>query len=379
MTAAENSHQIPFPLSKKRKGSVLVIVAGALMMILGFGALAVDYGTSVVIKNRLQRVSDAAALAGGSQLRQTGVDATDYYNARVKAIDNAFRNGITISAADVTFPTRAQCVVTITTQRRFLFGSAIGVPTGRVNARAMAGRYAVRGLSGAVPLGITRQTFNRFRPTDTNPVPRPVSLGQVRNTQERFGPLNSESATITDSTMFNMVALDLRFGTSGNSGALFQEEVAAGSASRTNINQLIDPLGSSLNSQGEKLIRGINTRLQNAISWGDPYSTTTPSKYDFTQSTFPKIDMNNPRVIWILVGDDGYNANNSNPQLNLQYFAPAYVMGPAREVREPDGSMRTYLDVRLMPTGELNQNTPNIIVSDNPDEDTGMAVLRLLG
>ena len=194
-------------------------------------------------------------------------------------------------------------------------------------------------------------------------------MRMARNTQEKFGPLNSE--TITASTVHDFLALDLRYGTSGNSGALFQNELATGSAYQTNINQLIDPLGSSITSQGNKLDNAIRDRLQRSA--GAPWYNTG-SNY-----TYPNYKPDDPRLIWILVGDDGYAANNSNPQLNLQYFAPAYI---DRQVEETGGgsNRETYFTIRMMPSVGLSNSTPGVVVDDNlADVDTGLTVVRLLG
>jgi Flp pilus assembly protein TadG len=82
----------------------VLLTAGGVLACLGFCALAVDYGTSVVVKNKLQRTCDAAALAGATELKRTGVDATDFANARARARAIATSNGVTISDSDVTFP-----------------------------------------------------------------------------------------------------------------------------------------------------------------------------------------------------------------------------------------------------------------------------------
>src|SRR4030042_5133279 len=49
-------------------GSIVIFVALALIMLLGFGALAVDIGHITVTKNELQNISDAASLAATRQL-----------------------------------------------------------------------------------------------------------------------------------------------------------------------------------------------------------------------------------------------------------------------------------------------------------------------
>jgi hypothetical protein len=55
-------------LVRDQSGSVIVIVAILLTVLLGFAALAVDIGRLMVAKNELQNAADAAALAGASHL-----------------------------------------------------------------------------------------------------------------------------------------------------------------------------------------------------------------------------------------------------------------------------------------------------------------------
>ena len=50
-------------LAPRRSGNVILLTGFSLVVMLGFAALAVDYGISVNTKNRLQRTCDAAALA----------------------------------------------------------------------------------------------------------------------------------------------------------------------------------------------------------------------------------------------------------------------------------------------------------------------------
>jgi Flp pilus assembly protein TadG len=146
---------------QRRRGNILVIVAASFIGLLGFSALAVDYGVSVTEKQRLQRACDAAALAGASQLKQTPVassataaaiaqaNATDAANAITQARANATRNNMTLADSDMTFPSASgtQLRVTKVAQRRFLFANYIH----NVSASALAGRSYVIGLKGLTP------------------------------------------------------------------------------------------------------------------------------------------------------------------------------------------------------------------------------------
>ena len=63
----KESNPLPGGL-KNQRGSIIIFFALALIMLLGFGALAVDIGHITVTKNELQNISDAASLAATGQL-----------------------------------------------------------------------------------------------------------------------------------------------------------------------------------------------------------------------------------------------------------------------------------------------------------------------
>src|SRR5688572_23603311 len=71
----------------RRRGTVLHVVAGSLILLCGCAALAVDYGILISDKNHLQRVCDAAALGGATKLTDTTA-ATN--TARLVAGQNKF-------------------------------------------------------------------------------------------------------------------------------------------------------------------------------------------------------------------------------------------------------------------------------------------------
>ena len=61
--AVKNLFCIITCIGKDQRGSVAIIVALSLLMLLGFGALAVDLGYVMLVKNELQNAADAGALA----------------------------------------------------------------------------------------------------------------------------------------------------------------------------------------------------------------------------------------------------------------------------------------------------------------------------
>lgn len=73
--------------SRSQKGAVSVLVALALPMLMGVGALAVDLAYLHVVRNELQNDADAAALAGARKLYANGASTLDWSAAASTAQD----------------------------------------------------------------------------------------------------------------------------------------------------------------------------------------------------------------------------------------------------------------------------------------------------
>lgn len=73
--------------SRSEKGAVSVLVALALPMLMGAGALAVDLAYLHVVRNELQNDADAAALAGARKLYANGASTLDWSGAASTAQD----------------------------------------------------------------------------------------------------------------------------------------------------------------------------------------------------------------------------------------------------------------------------------------------------
>ncbi|WP_246541508.1 pilus assembly protein TadG-related protein [Collimonas antrihumi] len=91
-------------MSLQAKGSVLVFVAGILLVLTGFAVAAIDVGRVFIVRNEMQNVADAAALAGancldrqslaGSTTECTSATSTtlNWDRASAKATDELGRN-----------------------------------------------------------------------------------------------------------------------------------------------------------------------------------------------------------------------------------------------------------------------------------------------
>jgi len=132
-------------MNRRDKGQVVVFVALAMFVLLGFAALGVDVGFMYVTRNQLQRCADSGALAGASAFT-TG----DWNDLSVRAIseararDFASRDAVVQtplnSAAEVSvaFPQLDQVEVVTSRNVNLFFARIFGMGNQTITARAVA-------------------------------------------------------------------------------------------------------------------------------------------------------------------------------------------------------------------------------------------------
>ena len=335
----------------RRQGVTIVMMALALASLLGFGAIAVDYGMMVADANRMQRACDAAALAGATELCTTGNDAAsialDTTRARALAVAVAARNNTTVNPNDITFPTYNKIRVPATAARVSFFAAAIGNTGGVLNRFAQAGRLPLKGLTGASPLAITTNDFNTYR----NGTSFEVKL--IRNQDTNFDPGTASS-------------LDLRLDSSGKSGAVFQDDLQYGYSGQTVLGQPINSaLTADVGSQGAKLETAFSARFTAA--------NNAPYNDNGSNNQYPNYPVGDPRIITIMVADPS-PANNNNPSLTARAFVNVYI----ESMRSP-GNKANYFRIRILPTRSYNSQDPNVIVVDDGSAITGPSAVVLSG
>lgn len=141
---------------ERQRGVVLIFVASALVVLFGFMAFAVDVGYLLYIKNRLQSSTEAAALAGGSDINccvnSTAVSTAIQYSS-VDGARNKFE-GIPVSMPSPPalkclhgFQSTVSCngydnanAIYVNQQATvpLIFAPVIGINTANVSAAAMA-------------------------------------------------------------------------------------------------------------------------------------------------------------------------------------------------------------------------------------------------
>lgn len=141
---------------KSERGSAAALIAVLMVALLVISALGVDYGRGVALRSRLQKVADAAALAGAMKL---SAGAAEAYNS---AIDFCARNGVQASDARVSFPDSpaTRIYVQISHSMNYIFGGVLEHSSGTVTVGAEAQSGIVGALSGLVPVGVEKRSFS---------------------------------------------------------------------------------------------------------------------------------------------------------------------------------------------------------------------------
>jgi Flp pilus assembly protein TadG len=144
-------------IRKSESGQVMVLAAGAMLLIIGMAALAVDFGSLYATRRNMQTAADAAAIAGANALETNCGTTADCDCSKVTACTNsgadvATLNGYTNGGANSTTvtvgpPTTAPDNVTggtfvqatVSQAVPTYFMRALGFPTVNVSATAIAG------------------------------------------------------------------------------------------------------------------------------------------------------------------------------------------------------------------------------------------------
>lgn len=340
----------------RRRGGVIVIASLSLTVLLGFCALAADYGMLVSDANRLQRACDAAALAGAAQLKKTGNDVIDVPRARQAAAEMMAQYKVTgFDSNAISFnSTWNRITVPASVTRKYFFGGIFKLinPNSASNSlvarQAIGARTALKGVPGVSPLAITTTDYEMFKAGLLS-----FENILIDNNRQDFKP-----RTLT--------AVDLRLDDSGKSGPVFQDDVTNGTPGTTVIGQAVQStLNSDLNSQGAKLEIAIKDRIARAKNapWRDNGNTYT----------FPDYPADDPRIITIMVADPN-PADNNNPRLTARSFISVYV----ENIRSP-GHGDVYLTIRVLPSDTFSSDRSDIIVGDENTPFTGPSVIGLVG
>lgn len=230
MQGVNKSKRLTHPRHTSRQGSVLVMCALAMVVVIGAAAIAVDIGLYTLSANRLQRAADSAALAGAGNLVFTqgnfSLNATNAggnwsYNsssnvtvssasqnaARSTAMLVAGLNGASISSNDVTFPTIYRVRVVTRENSRMFFARVFGVGSAYLERRATAEMTGVTGIGGAAPLGLSTSDYIRYGPGGTN-AGGDFTVGLVVNQSDPFGAGNAIALSLDNNPSKSVSAFE---------------------------------------------------------------------------------------------------------------------------------------------------------------------------
>lgn len=126
---------------KNESGQSTILIVLSIVVLCGFAALVVDFGTAAVDKGQLQTAADAAAMAGAFELPSAS-------SARSKAVQYAGINGVESAGVTVTTPYNGdskKIEVVCSQTVNYTFARILGFQSQVVTARAVAEKT---GLSG---------------------------------------------------------------------------------------------------------------------------------------------------------------------------------------------------------------------------------------
>jgi hypothetical protein len=153
---------------KGEKGSVALIAAVSLVVLLGFSALVLDLGMVYTEGSRLQNALDSAVLAAVQELPADNTASTDWSNAVNTAVLYAGDNGYALAAADFT-PVYKDNISTneiigiralSSEEVDFNFAKVLGIDSGTVSKKAAAGIYPAGVVTGAIPLCVSANSLS---------------------------------------------------------------------------------------------------------------------------------------------------------------------------------------------------------------------------
>jgi hypothetical protein len=136
---------------KSQRGSVVVLVAAGMVMLMGCAALVTDIGMMTIEKSRLQNAVDAAALAGAQELPDSTLNADstarDYVN--VKNVYGGEVESINFDEED------KKITVVANNEVNYIFARVLGMEKGDIQVKAAAQVVPAKVInSGLRPFGV---------------------------------------------------------------------------------------------------------------------------------------------------------------------------------------------------------------------------------
>lgn len=379
---------------RHRRGSVLIVTALSMILLLGCCAITVDYGLLVSDANRLQRALDAAALAGVQELKQVN-DGPDEVRARTAAQDTAAQNSVAIDKnQEVTFSNNSTTItVAHTLERSYLFAGIFALispdaaQSGKVARSATARVTSCAALltPRVVPIGITWDTYGGLDPQGfDHPYGYKGDWVQNQKFIDQPGRMTYRVLTLTrqNATLFgkdDFVLFDLRNNTS-KSGSHFMSQLIGDDLAKalSSIGDYETTLNSAAGSQEGFLSNAFANIFQRATlaPWFD---TNDGVILNAIGVRYPNIlagnsprDGNskpNPRIMNLIVTPTpGTMPLNGTWNTQIQGYAPVYVRRFFTEIDSFSGETLYKIEVGFLPpqsnsNGECKASEPGIAIT----------------
>jgi hypothetical protein len=127
---------------REERGQGLVLAALAMVVVMGFAAMAVDVGSFMHDRRQLQNAADAAALAGAAGLPDASLATQKAHEWATKNFDGSDQVVEEVKVSTYR-ASNDRIEVTVKGEADFLFARALGMDKATVRARATAGRVPI--------------------------------------------------------------------------------------------------------------------------------------------------------------------------------------------------------------------------------------------
>lgn len=192
-------------LIKEETGAVIIIVALVMVVFLGISALVIDGGMLYMEKQKLQDITDAAALAGAQEL-PTSIDKATAQANKTIALNETYPNLFNINFNE----NKHRITVRAEKSVNLVFAKALGFNQAVVAAFSKVEIGPLTSGRGAVPVGIEYTSQ--------------ITFGDIKYLK------------VEDATIGNFGALAL----AGPGANLYEEDLKNGYANTLRVNQIID-------------------------------------------------------------------------------------------------------------------------------------------
>ena len=282
---------------REQEGSILVITAVAMVVMILFAAMAIDVGSLLTARNQLQTAVDASALAGAAGLLE---DQTQAINMAIATAANntCVEQPVVVTSGDISFPASDRIRVHGTHTVDLNFASVIGMNTVNVEAVAEAEIGRIIGTRGMRPWAIPDMDWTIGTPV----MLKSGTLGAPSTSPGHFYPIDFPP---------------LNKGTPITGAKAYEDNIAWGSKDFVEI-------GDQLQVEPGNQI-GPTKHGSNQLIAQDPYAYYDEGSGTIQGSQFP--GNSSPRTVKVPLYDPDYPPDSGRNYLDVIGLASFFVVG----------------------------------------------------